>query len=170
MATPQKRHETPGFTLEVRRTFAAPREKVFAAWAEREQLEKWMCADVSSQAVTHHKQDIRTGGEYLMEVRDRAKGETYWGKGVYLEVRRPEKIVFTWSWKKSERDGSRAELHPASPETTVTVEFFARGDATEVVLTQATFGSQKDRDEHDQGWNGCFDVLADVLGTTSSGG
>ena len=168
MATPQHSHQIPGFTLEVRRTFAAPREKVFAAWAEREQLEKWMCAYVARHVAIHHKQDIRAGGEYRMEVRDPATGETYWGSGVYLEVTRPERIVFTWSWKKAEKDGSYTELHTESPATTVTVEFFARGNSTEVVLRHGPFGSQKDHDEHAQGWNGCFDVLADVLRTTST--
>jgi uncharacterized protein YndB with AHSA1/START domain len=153
--------QTPEITLQVRRTFAAPREKVFAAWAQREQLEKWMCADVGSHTVIHHEQDIRPGGRYLMEVRDAGKGETYWGQGVYREVKPPEKIVFSWSWTKDTIDG--ANLHPDSEETQVTVEFFERGTSTEVVLTHAVFGSVKDRDDHDKGWNGCFDQLAKIL-------
>jgi uncharacterized protein YndB with AHSA1/START domain len=163
MASAQQGQANTGFTLQIRRTFAAPREKVFAAWAEREQLEKWMCRDVSAHVITHHVQDIRTGGRYLMEIHDPAKGETYWGKGHYLEVKPPEKIVFTWSWEKTEPNGSRTEMHPGSPETQVTVEFFARGNSTEVVLTHGVFSSKKLRDEHDDGWNGCFDVLARVL-------
>ena len=158
--------QTPEFTLQIRRTFAAPREKVFAAWAQREQLEKWMCKDVVVHTVIHHQQDIRAGGRYLMEVRDPAKGETYWGQGVYREVKPPEKLVFSWSWTKDTPEG--VNLHPGSEETQVTVEFFARGNSTEVVLTHATFGSAKLRDEHDQGWNGCLDVLASVLTTTSA--
>ena len=153
--------QTPEFTLEVRRTFAAPREKVFAAWAQREQLEQWMCKDESSHTVIHHEQAIRTGGRYRMEVHDPAKGETYWGQGVYRLVKPPEKIVFSWSWTKNTPDGP--QLHPDSPETQVTVEFFARGNSTEVVLTHAVFGSAKDRDDHHQGWNGCFDSLARLL-------
>jgi len=153
--------QTPEFTVQIKRTFAAPREKVFAAWARREQLEQWMCRDASAHTVIHHQQDIRTGGRYLMEVRDPAKGEIYWGQGVYREVKPPEKIVFTWSWTKATPDG--VQLHPDSPETQVTIEFIARGNSTEVVLTHATFGTAKDRDEHNQGWNGCFDVLATVL-------
>lgn len=161
MARPQA---DPEFTLQIRRTFAAPREKVFAAWAQREQLEQWMCKDVSSHTVIHHAQDIRTGGRYLLEVRDPAKNEVYWGQGIYVEVKPPEKIVFTWSWTKDKPGG--AQLHPHSTETQVTVEFFARGNSTDLVLTQAAFGSAKDRDEHNQGWNGCFDVLATVLATS----
>jgi uncharacterized protein YndB with AHSA1/START domain len=163
MAAPQ---QTPAFTLQIRRTFAAPREKVFAAWVQREQLEQWMCKDVSDHVVIHHQQDIRTGGRYRMEVRDTAKGVIYLGHGVYKEVTPPERISFTWSWTK-EKDGAPAQVHEASPETLVTVEFFARGNATEVVLTHATFGTAQDRDEHNRGWNGCFDILARVLQTTS---
>jgi uncharacterized protein YndB with AHSA1/START domain len=160
--------QSPEFTLEVRRTFAAPREKVFAAWARREQLEQWMCKDESAHTVIHHEQDIRTGGRYLMEVRDPAKGETYWGQGVYREVKSPEKIVFSWFWTKDTRDDP--PLHPDSTETEVTVEFFARGNSTEVVLTHSVFGSAKDRDDHKQGWNGCLDMLAKALDTTSTAG
>jgi hypothetical protein len=89
-----------------------------------------MCKDAASHVVIHHVQEIRTGGRYLIEVRDPAKSETYWGQGVYLEVKPPEKIVFSWAWTKAEPDGSRTELHPDSPDTKVTVEFFARGDFT----------------------------------------
>jgi uncharacterized protein YndB with AHSA1/START domain len=163
MASAQQGQTNAGFTLQIRRTFAAPREKVFAAWAEREQLEKWMCRDVAAHVITHHAQDIRTGGRYLMEIRDPGKGETYWGQGEYLEVKPPEKIVFSWSWTKQEADGSRTKLNPESPETQVNVEFFARGDSTEIVLMHAGFFTEKDRQEHDGGWNGCFDVLARIL-------
>jgi len=124
-----------------------------------------MCKDAASQTVIHHEQDIRTGGRYRMEVHDARQGETYLGQGVYKEVKPPEKIVFTWAWTKTAPAG--AQLHPASPETEVIVEFFARGNSTEVVLTHATFGTTKDRDDHNKGWNGCLDVLAQVLRTTS---
>jgi uncharacterized protein YndB with AHSA1/START domain len=158
MATPQS---SPEVTLQVRRTFAASREKVFAAWTEREQLEKWMCRDVPAHTIIHHQQDIRTGGLYLMEIRDPAKGETYWGQGTYREVTPPEKLVFTWAWSKDRPDGPT--MHPGSHETLVTVEFFARGNSTEVVLTHTGLGTAALRDDHNRGWNGCFDVLAKVL-------
>ena len=158
MATPQGQ---PALTLEVRRTFQAPREKVFAAWAQREQLEQWMCRDVPSHKIIHHQQDIRTGGRWRMEIHDPAKNEAYWGQGVYREVTPPERIVFTWHWTKDTPDGKN--LHPGSEDTVVTVEFFARGKATEVVLTHATFSCIELRDDHNRGWNGCFDALEKLL-------
>ncbi len=158
MANAQSR---PDFTLEIRRTFAAPREKVFAAWTQHEQLEKWMCRDVAAHTVIHHRQDIRTGGRYVIEVRDLAKGEVYWGQGEYLEVTPPERVRFTWKWTKDGPDGEN--MHPGSEQTEVTVEFLARGTSTELVLTHSGFGDEKMRKEHDGGWNGCFDLLEAVL-------
>jgi uncharacterized protein YndB with AHSA1/START domain len=158
MASPQP---SPKLTLEVRRTFPAPREKVFAAWVRREEVEEWMCRDAAAHEVIYHELDVRLGGKYRIEVRDAAAGATYWGHGVYLEVRPPEKLVFTWLWTKGTLDGPN--LHPDSPETEVTVEFVAKENATEVILTHALFASPAVRDEHDRGWNGCFDILAKIL-------
>jgi uncharacterized protein YndB with AHSA1/START domain len=158
MAAPQSR---PDLTLQIRRTFAAPREKVFAAWTERQQLEKWMCRDVASHTVIHHEVDVRPGGRYRMEVRDSANNEVYWGQGVYREVQPPEKLVFTWAWTKGEVGGD--SLHPLDQETLVTVEFFARGNSTEVVLTHTLFGSSEVRDMTVVGWNGCFNLLEKTL-------
>lgn len=124
-----------------------------------------MCRDVAGHVVIHHLQDIRTGGRYRIEVRNPAKGESYWGQGVYREVQPPEKLVFTWAWTKDRPGGEN--LHPGSEETEVTVEFVARGASTEVVLTHVVFGTEKVRDDHRRGWNGCLDVLAEVLRTES---
>jgi uncharacterized protein YndB with AHSA1/START domain len=110
MPTPQSSADP---TLQIRRTFAAPREKVFAAWTRREQLEKWMCRDVPAHTVMHHEADALPGGRYLMEVRDSGNGGTYWGQGVYREVAPPEKLVFTWAWTQDKPDGT--SLHPAIP-------------------------------------------------------
>jgi uncharacterized protein YndB with AHSA1/START domain len=158
MATPQSQ---AGLTLQVRRTFQAPREKVFAAWADPDQLKQWMCGDVPTHVITQHVQEIRTGGRWKTEIHDPAKNEVYWGRGVYREVKPLEKIVFTWFWTKDTPDGTN--MHPGSEETVVTVEFFDRGNKTEVVLTHATFATEAQRKDHDSGWNGCFDALEKVL-------
>jgi uncharacterized protein YndB with AHSA1/START domain len=161
MAVPQPSQQSPEFLLEIRRTFPASRERVFAAWARREELERWMCKDVASHQVIHHEQDIRTGGRWVMEIRDSKKNEVYWGRGNYLEVKPPEKIVFTWSWNAA---GSRGtELQPESPVTEVTVEFFDRGGNTELVLTHRGLGSPKLREEHQTGWTGCLNELEKTL-------
>ncbi len=119
-----------------------------------------MCRDVATHHVKYLELDVRTGGRYIMEVSDSATGEQYLGQGTYREVTRHEKLVFTWAWKKKKPDGTEAPLHS---ETQVTVEFLERGNFTEVVLTHEFFQTVKEREETNQGWNGCFDALAKVL-------
>jgi len=164
MASAPKAGSRPDLSLEVRRTFAAPLEKVFAAWADPQQLKQWMCGEKPGATIIQHRQDVRTGGSWLTEYRPPASSEVYWGRGDYLEVTPQKKIVFTWQWTTV--DG--ANLHPDSPDTQVSVEFFARGNSTEVVLTHSVFHSEKDYKDHNRGWEGCLDLLAKVLQVTSA--
>jgi uncharacterized protein YndB with AHSA1/START domain len=110
-----------------------------------------------------HVQDIRTGGRWKMEIHDSAKNETYWGEGEYLEVRPPEKIGFTWSWFKEVPGSPKVDMHSESPVTEVTVEFFDRGQQTELLLTHRGLGSERLRKEHEGGWVGCLNVLEKIL-------
>jgi uncharacterized protein YndB with AHSA1/START domain len=152
-----------GTTLQIRRIFQAPREKVFAAWTELQAVEQWMCRDVPSHRVSFPLFNAHTGGGYMIEVTDSKTGAEYIGKGVYREVKPPEKIVFTWRWTLKRAGGGETDLHP---ETEVTVEFLERGRSTEVVLTHRGFLTTEEFDETNTGWNGCFDVLANYLATT----
>jgi len=95
-----------------------------------------------------------------MEVADSATGELYIGHGVYREVTPPQKLVFTWAWKKRLRDGSEADLQP---ESLVTVEFWEQGASTEVLLTHEFLQTEKAAKSTEEGWKGCFDALALVL-------
>lgn len=72
----------------------------------------------------------------------------------------PEKLVFTWAWERYNPSGVKDEVQK---ETVVTVELFARGNSTDVILTQEFFPNAEIRDRHLTGWNGCFDVLENVL-------
>jgi uncharacterized protein YndB with AHSA1/START domain len=156
-----------GTTLQIRRVFQAPREKVFRAWTELQAVEQWMCRDVPSHRVSFPLFNAHAGGGYMIEVTDSKTGAEYIGNGVYREVKPPEKIVFTWKWTLKRAGGGETSLHP---ETEVTVEFFERGRSTEVVLTHRGFLTTKEFDETNTGWNGCFDVLVNYLATTGCTG
>jgi uncharacterized protein YndB with AHSA1/START domain len=156
MAAAQQESET---TLQLRRTFAAPRAKVFEAWTQREKLEQWMCRDEKTHEVKYTELDVRPGGRYMMKI-IAPKGISYDLGGVFREVKPPEKLVFTWSWKKiPAAAGEQSE----SGDTLVTVEFFERGNETEVVLTHELTPKAGPREAYDKGWKGCFDILATVL-------
>ena len=138
-------------TLRLARVFNAPRERVFAAWTEAEQFMRWMCPD--GYGIDVCELDVQPGGAW------RAKGykpdgERFAKSGVYLEVKRPELLVFTWAHHQVE-DWSSLRGH----ETTVRVEFRAIGSKTELVLTQGPFIDAPSFAGHDFGWKGTFDKL-----------
>ncbi len=156
MATPRQAPET---RLQIRRTFAAPRQKVFEAWTEREKLEQWMCRDNPENSPRYIEFDVRPGGTNRMEIRT-ADGHVYHQRVTFREVKPPEKLVFTWAWERFSASGEKDEQ---SDETLVTVEFHERGNSTEVILTHEFFRDADERDRHSTGWNGCFDVLQRYL-------
>jgi uncharacterized protein YndB with AHSA1/START domain len=138
--------------LEIRRTFDAPREKVFAAWTEPEKLAQWLCRVTARHSTKVLEMDVRVGGRYRLEVTN-PDGTQVLLSGTYHEIRRPERLAFTWQW----------EGDPDFGETLVTVEFHARGTSTELVLTHERFLNSERRDRHAAGWNGCFSTLSELL-------
>ena len=141
----------PETTLHLRRVFAAPREKVFEAWTAPEALTRWW--GPPGYATPTASVDLRPGGAYRLAMRKLPDGELFYLSGTYREVRHPEKLVYTWHW----------EAEPELGETLVTVEFRDLAGSTEVVVTHELFPSDKARGDHDKGWNGCLDRLADAL-------
>ncbi|HVS89169.1 MAG TPA: SRPBCC domain-containing protein [Candidatus Acidoferrum sp.] len=158
MATPQP---APESSLQVRRLFAASREKVFRAWTERAALEQWMCRTNPASTTRYLDLDVRPGGKHHLEIRN-PNGDVYVQVGTFREIRPYDKIVFTWSWEQTPQGKAKPE---EIVETLVTVEFFERGNQTEVLLTHERFPSAPMRDMHQQGWNACFDALEKVLQT-----
>ena len=154
------------YSIHIRRTFQAPREKVFASWTQKDQLEKWMCKDVPAHQTNFVQLDVRTGGNYVMEI-PLEDGGKYIGHGVYREVKAPEKLVFTWAWDRvPPKEGDRLP----TTQSLVTVELFDLGDTTEMVFTHELLESVSERDDSDKGWHGCFLALDQWLtgGLTAS--
>lgn len=144
--------------LQLTRVFDAPRELVFKAWTDANQFKQWFgaaaCEGSSLQSV---KADARVGGKYRLQVR-RADGEFFTTVGIYREVKPPERLVFTWQFEK---DGSGDEFGKVEPpEMLVTLEFKARGQQTELILTHERFASVESRDRHEEGWGRCLAELA----------
>ena len=77
----------------------------------------------------------------------RVEDNEYTAIGTYREIDAPNRIVYTWDWKEEDNRVG---------ETLVTVEFEARGDATEVVLLHSGFAAVEAKEHHEQGWGGCM--------------
>ncbi len=146
MATPSI---SPDTTLQLKRTFQAPRERVYRAWTDPEEMKSWAAPSEDYEVAA--EVDLRVGGKYRIQMTHR-DGAVHTAYGEYEVVSAPEKLVYTWSWE----DG-------VAKDTLVTVEFRDLGAATELTLTHERFPNTEARDKHSQGWSGCVERLEQLV-------
>lgn len=143
----------------IKRVFQAPREKVFAAWTEPEQVEKWRLKSGPEITTKQIECDIREGGRHVVELR-LPNGARQVNRSVYKTVKRPERLVFTYEWERFDAQGDKGGEMKG---TVVTVDFYERGGATEVVLVHEFFPNEAQRDSHNGGWNAVLGILEKLL-------
>ena len=137
-------------SVQVRRTFNATAQRVFAAWTTAEALKRWHApAEAVVEAATV---DFRVGGRYAVHMRG-PDGSLHIVTGEYREIDPPRRIVLTWQW------------HTPQPgeESLVIVEFHANDAGTEIVLTHQGLTTEQSRDGHRFGWVSCLEKLDPVV-------
>ncbi len=117
-------------TIVLTQRVGASPDTVFDFLTDPEKMLRWMGTEV--------KIDPQPGGTFWLN----ATG-TDIAVGNYVEVDRPNRVVFTWGW-----DGS-AEVPPAS--STVTITLTAEGPETIVELQHDGLPTGQDT-EHTKGW------------------
>lgn len=130
--------------LTITRTISAPRELVFACWTQAKHLARWGGAPEGMTAEVQIK-EIRTGGRYKVRL-VRENGEYFTVQGKYLEVIKPERLVFTHAWLGDD--------DKAGPEMLITIMFTETDGRTKMTLRQEGFTSADSRDGHKLGWAG----------------
>jgi uncharacterized protein YndB with AHSA1/START domain len=140
-------------TLVVRKTIPATPERLFAAWTEPEQLGKWW----GPEGVTcvRPEVDLRVGGHYSIG-NQFADGKVLWIVGEFEVIEPPRRLTYTWRLEGISEAAER-----------VTVHFESRGEATEVIITHERIPNKTLRDQHQRGWQGCLDGLAEYLQVSS---
>jgi uncharacterized protein YndB with AHSA1/START domain len=132
-------------TIELTRTIATPRDRVFRALTDAGELSRWWTTTAES--------DARTGGAfaYVFEFEDATRDHTY--AGDYHEVTPGERVRYPWQ--------------AGVGETTVDVQLRSLGEATELTLRHSGWGSGADAEEavamHEQGWSFFLDNLVAYL-------
>ena len=142
--------DAPARTVSVRRQIARSPADVFEAWTDPDALVTWWggaLARTLSAAV-----DLRVGGAYRLTMQ--SGSQVFAVEGVYREVAAPDRWVYTRSW-----DGLDVE----SGESLVTVEFQARDEGTEVVVTHEGLQTEAGLSFHDRGWTSSIELLAHTL-------
>ena len=84
-----------GQDIFIKRTFNAPRRRVWLAWTEPEQMVRWW--GPKGFTVPSCRMNVQVGGDYLFCMRSPDNQDT-WGTGIYREVVEMEKIVMTDSF------------------------------------------------------------------------
>jgi len=145
-------------TVTITRTFNAPRERVFRAWTEVEDLAQWWGPDGYAASV---ESDPRVGGTLNVVMRG-PDGIALPMDAIYLEVQPPELLVVKFTALGA--DGRHLL------EGMLRVTFAERGDHTEITLrTEATalvpeaiamLGGMS------AGWNQSLQCLEDMLNGT----
>jgi len=148
MATPQSQPEN---SIQLTRTFAAPRDRVFRAWTDAREFAQWFHPTADYKTVIT-RLDLRVGGKYSVEMYQK-EGNIHRISGTYEEILPPEKLSFTWRLLHDE----------TATESLVTVVFKDLGNSTEVSLTHKNLLTAESREKHNQGWVGCLGQLENYL-------
>ena len=84
--------------LRMERRFEAAPEDVFDAWTNPEVLRRWWAAAPGWETPSAEV-DLRAGGRYRLTMRDPEAGAEHTVGGEYVEVRRPDRLTYTWAWE-----------------------------------------------------------------------
>jgi uncharacterized protein YndB with AHSA1/START domain len=145
--------------LVLTRTIDAPREKLWRCWTEPKLIVQWFTPP--PWKTIHAETDVRPGGSSYIVMKG-PDGQEMPNRGVYLEVVKNERLVFTDAY-------TRAWEPSAKPFFTVVLTFGAQGDKT-VYTARARHWTKEDRDAHekmgfDTGWGIATDQLAALAKT-----
>lgn len=129
-------------TVTVRRTIDASPEELFDAWLDPDSLALWMRPRKIQR--TTATLDARVGGAF--EIILHGDGQVYTHHGTYVQIERPQRLVFTWTSAGTQ-----------DTQTLVTVDFIAQARGTEVVIVHERLPGAEAQASHREGWS---EVLA----------
>jgi uncharacterized protein YndB with AHSA1/START domain len=113
---------------------AASRETVFAFFTDRDRMIQWIGRDAEL--------DPRPGGAFRCDINGRDVAV-----GAYVEVDRPQRVVFTWGWESAE------DLTPAPGVSTVEITLEEIAEGTLVRLVHRDLPTPEARAAHSRGWD-----------------
>ncbi len=143
--------------VRITRTFDAPRELVFSAWLDPDQIAAWMAPEGTEVPRSSINVDARPGGVIEYSMVDPTLGRAYPVVFEIVELTEPELLVFE---------------SPPQPEfgfverMTTRVVFEKEGDRTTVTVTQGPHTDETLGDA-DAGWTSVLDNLDRLVRTAS---
>ena len=145
--------------LVLTRLIDAPSDKLWRCWTEAQLLKKWFTPPPFS--VPHAELDVRAGGSSYVLMKG-PNGEEIHNRGIYLEVVKNQRLVFTDAYTK-------AWVPSAKPFFTGVLSFETQGAKT-LYTARALHWTREDCESHDKmgfhkGWGIATDQLAALART-----
>ena len=155
----------------INRSFDAPLERVFEAWTDARQVARW--TPPTGFTMEFLRAEIHAGGSSFYRMSNGA-GLTMYGRAKYLEIRRPDRLVYTQEFTDEKEQPARHPFAPTWPaamlttvtltaegpeQTRVTIQWEPHGETTAAELATFLAG----RAGMTQGWNGSFEKLTAML-------
>jgi uncharacterized protein YndB with AHSA1/START domain len=154
-------------TLNIERTFEAPREVIWKAWSEPETIKKWWGPRHFTIPVCNI--DFRVGGRTFSSMKGPMPDGTtieIWSVGVYKEIVPLELIVTTDSFADPDGNPVPASYYGMGEgfeeEAVIELRFKDLGNRTEMKLRHIGMPSHM-AVEATMGWNESFDKLVELL-------
>ncbi|MBS1719057.1 MAG: SRPBCC domain-containing protein [Armatimonadetes bacterium] len=123
-------------------------ERVFRAWADRDEFATWFRGSEDGHLVVQGF-DFREGGGFEVTMVS-GSGHEATLVGTYLQIVQDSELQFTWSWRSPEG---------LSPQMVVTLTLQAAERGTHLVIDHRPFLSPEARDMHRSGWQPCLSNL-----------
>jgi len=148
----------PGeLSLHMKRVLHAPRERVFRACTEPDELAEWW--GPKGFTAPSIELDLRVGGRYRIAMQP-PDGDLFYLTGEFREIDPPAQLAYTFRWEDPD---------PDDQETVVTLSFGDLGESTELVFTQRAFATVGRHALHEQGWTDGLDRLEELMSQAGSG-
>ena len=148
---------SPENELVITRKFKAPRDLVFRIWTEPTHMKRWICP--KDFIVLDVEVNLTVGGKWRSGMRA-PTGADYYMRGVYQEIKRPERLVFTHSWEADTQPG-----HIPGHETHITITLDELNGITTMIFHVANLESIEGREGQRMGWSEAFDHFEEELAT-----
>jgi uncharacterized protein YndB with AHSA1/START domain len=155
----------------INRSFGVSQERMFELWTDPKHFSRWL--PPTGFSMEFSRADIRTGGSSAYRMTN-GSNVTMYGRAEYLEIRKPDRIVYTQQFCDEKGNLSRHPFAPTWPatmlttvtlsaegpeETRVSIQWEPYGEATAQEV--ATFVAA--RAGMSQGWGGSFEKLEALL-------
>lgn len=155
----------------INRSFEAPIDVVYEMWTQPEHIAQWM--PPTGFTMSYLRADVRVGGSSFY-VMTNGSNVTMYGRASYLEMDKPNRLIYTQQFCDEHENISRHPMAPTWPETMLTqVQFTAETpDRTRVTVTWEPHGVvtaeelatfMQARGGMTMGWTGSFDKLEQQL-------